>query len=667
MSHLMPRRTIEFRGDSLEDRGTVDKRQSRSNKRSAVTATPSSVQPNPRRPSASRLPLPLSLERDPANQMGATPNRGHRFVPSTAERPVPLHSDKKWVAERAQQILEYLNAVQHNEKSSGLGLIADLFNRAGGLRHMTIKQFVAILNFLFQHIWRNKVTVGQNHVEDITSAMQKLQYPNQVNKSWLVSPTTQHSFGHVIVLLDFLMDFAPPLRAGDEPFEEFPFMETTEHCESMVTMSTTQVQTVQLDEEVNALLFVGASKCITLWDQELSKEEAMLQAKTSDELITLKCGLPDRQDLDQKIGDLRAKLQQLDDKLQDASDDKKLEKLERICNKQKKLGQQLAASEEELNHQTNLLRQLSAKVEEKQTTIREQMKYEQRLRGAVNKQKYSAQQLKTLQIELNDMENYSKAYERQLKEVSDLELHQQVMVSRAKQKQLDAVEAFNSHARHMAMTCGPKIAGGGADQQLDLTLPLNPKLEDIAGRVHSLKLVDNFLQQQRQQNVERRQMLEQQADTIRDKTLDLDYKIADLESRLRAKENSLTKMEADYRAKREMQLQHQQQLLEDQQTQVAQLHELEKGQVEAQEQLKISEQKNEDLIAAAEKYQEQDHQLRNAALDDCEQKLAAAEKELQALGSTLSASQTKLSDAQERLQSAPLPSFDPVLNAIRKR
>jgi len=39
---------------------------------------------------------------------------------------------------------------------------------------------VSILNYLFHHIWRNKVTVGQNHVEDITSAMQKLQYPYQV-------------------------------------------------------------------------------------------------------------------------------------------------------------------------------------------------------------------------------------------------------------------------------------------------------------------------------------------------------------------------------------------------------------------------------------------------------------------------------------------------------
>ncbi|XP_016975095.1 involucrin [Drosophila rhopaloa] len=676
MSHMLPRRTSEFRGDMLDERGTVDKRQTRTNKRSAATHTPSSSQAIPKRSSASRLPQPLNLERDRASQMGVTPKRVHRFVPSTAERAVPLHSDKKWVAERAQQILEYLNAVQHSEGPIS-GLISDLFSRAGGLRHMTIKQFVAILNYLFQHIWRNKVTVGQNHVEDITSAMQKLQYPYQVNKSWLVSPTTQHSFGHVIVLLDFLMDFAPPLPSADELDEEFPFMETTEqpssylnsmHCETMATMSTTQVHAVQLDEEVNALLFTEASKCIVLWDQELSKEEAMLQAKTSDQVISKKCDLPDREALDQKIVELRGKLQHLEDKLQNPSDDKKLEKLERLNKEQDKLSQQLTGVQEQLNEQINAFGQLSANVEEKQAEIKKQLKYEQRLEQAVNRQKYSAQQLKTLQMKCNDMENYSKAYERQVKEVSELELHQQVMLSRAKQKQLDSVEAFNSHARHLGMD--PVICGlvkGGGGQPLDLTLPLNPKQEDIAERTQCLELLGNLLHQQRQENIERCQMLEQQITKLKNDTLDVDTEIETLSTHLRAQAHRLNKMETGYRTKREMKMQHQQQLLENQYDQIARLEELEKQQAQALEKLKISEQKNENLVAAAEQYQEQDHEVRNAALDDCEQKLAEAEKELEALESKLTSSQAKLSDAEQRVLSAPLPSFEPVMQAIKKR
>ncbi|EDX01597.1 unconventional myosin-XVIIIa [Drosophila yakuba] len=675
MSHLMPRRTSEFRADVLEDRSTTDKRQTRATKRSVATHTPSSSQAVPRRPSASRLPQPLNLERDRASQMGVTPKRGNRFVPSTAERAIAPHSDKKWVAERAQQILEYLHDIQHSEAPTGL--IADLFSRPGGLRHMTIKQFVSILNFLFHHIWRNRVTVGQNHVEDITSAMQKLQYPYPVNKSWLVSPTTQHSFGHVIVLLDFLMDFVPPLPSSDELEEEFPFMETMEqpssylnsmHCESTAIMSTTQAHAIQLDEEVNGLLFAEASKCISLWDQELTKEEAKLQAETRDQVINKKCDLPDRKALDQIIGDLKTKLQQLENTLHDPSNDNKLNKLERLTKEHDQLAQQLAASQEDLPKQLKLFDQLSAQAEEMQSNLRQQMKYEKILEQAVNSQKYTAQQLKELQMKCDDMENYSKAYDRQVKEVSELELHQQVMLSRAKQKQLDSVEVFNSHVRHLSMV--PVICAlikGGIGQQSDLTLPLNPNQKDISERVQCLELLRKLLQQHRQQNIDRRQMLDQQVAKIKSDFVELDTEIATLDSQLRAQKQRLTKMEASYRTKREMHAQHRQQLLEDQYDQIARLGEMEKREKEALEKLQASKQRNEDLLIAAEQFQEQDLKARNEHLEKCEQKLAKAEKELQALESKVTACQAKLSDEEHKVYSAQLPSFQPVLQAIKKR
>ncbi|XP_016949315.1 myosin-11 [Drosophila biarmipes] len=705
MSQYMPRRTSEFRGKALEERGTADKRQTRATKRSVASHTPSSSQVvAPRRPSASRLPQPLNLERDRFTQMSVTPKHGsrpmsvasrvsqsqnlerdgpssqvtpkhgHRPAPFTAERPVAPHSDKKWVAERAQQILGYLQDI--NDSMATTLPISDLFYRAGGLRHMTIKQFVAILNFLFHHIWRNKVTVGQNHVEDITSAMQKLQYPYQVNKSWLVSPTTSHSFGHVIVLLDFLMDFVP---SSEESFLDFPFTETTEqpssylhsvHCETMATITTTtaQMQAVQLDEEVNALLFAETSKCIDLWDKELSEEEAKLQADTRDKLIAKKCDLPDRQALDQVIDDLRAKLQQLEDRLQHPSDGSKPEQLEHLAREQKQLAQQLADSQEELKQQQILCDKLAAQAEEKQANLRQQIKYEQRLEQVVSGQKYTAQQLNTLQLQSNDVENYSKAYERQVKEVSDLELHLQVMLSRAKQKLLDCVEAFNSHAHHLA---GDPAVGGlmkrSGDQQFDLTLPFNPKPEDISKRVQCLDLLNNLLQQQRQRNVERRQMLDQQVNKAKCDFLKLDAEVANLESRLQAQKHLLAKVEAGYRTKCDMITQHRQQLAEDRCEQIARLEELEKRQQEAEAQLQESVQKNEDLLAGAELLQEEDHKARHARLDECELKLAEAEKELQALDSKLTVSRAQLEADEQKVYANPLPSFEPVLQAFKRR
>lgn len=136
----------------------------------------------------------------------ATPLR-HRQA-SSAERLVALHKDKKWVQEQAQSIAEYLDKMMRFHPLPGLS--SDFFSRgAASIRQMTMKQFVTIVNFFLQSIFGNRVNVGNNHVEEITSALHKLKYPYQVNKSWLVTPTTQHSFGHVMVMLDFLKDIVP--------------------------------------------------------------------------------------------------------------------------------------------------------------------------------------------------------------------------------------------------------------------------------------------------------------------------------------------------------------------------------------------------------------------------------------------------------------------------
>ncbi|XP_017004412.2 uncharacterized protein [Drosophila takahashii] len=648
MSHHMPRRTSEFRGTVLEDRGTADKRQTRATKRStAALITPSSGQVNPRRRSAIPQPQPMNLERDRFTQMGVTPKRGlhhHRTAPSTAERPVAPHSDKKWVAERAQQILEYLQDANPAALS-----ISELYNRPGGLRHMTIKQFVSILNFLFQHIWRNRVTVGQNHVEDITSAMQKLQYPYQVNKSWLVSPTTSHSFGHVILLLDFLLDFA----SSEEP--GFPFMETSD--QPSVHGESSQLQAIQLEEEVNALLFAEASKCFLFWDQELLEEQLRLQAETGDQVVSKKCDLPDRQALDRVIEELQKKLQVLE-----GSNDGN--KLEQLIEEQEQLVRQLSECQAEVEQQRNLDKRLAEQAEEQQAHLRQQAKYELRLEQAVSSQKYSAQQLKALQIKAADLENYSQAYERQVKEVSELELHQQVMLSRAKQRQLDCVEGFNSHVRHLSMD--PLIGNLMKAKQLDLSLPLNPQPEDIDERMQCLQLLGHLLQQQRQQNLERRQLFSQQVDQLKSPRIELEAEIGSLESQMLAHKQRLAKLEAGQRSRRDMAMQHQRQLLEDQTDQLGRVEQLEQRKQQAAEQLQASVQRNEDLLTAGELHQEEDHQARNASLDNCELKLAGAEEELQALQTKLTVSQAKLEVAEQREKSLQLASFEPVLQAIKQ-
>lgn len=666
MSHHMPRRTSEFRENVLEDNSAADRRPTRSTMRGGVTPTPKSGKTSNLRPSQSRISQPLCLERDRASQMVVTPKPSHRRpVASSVERPVALHSDKKWVAERSQQIFEYLRDVSSNPAQS-----LDI-SRINSLRQMTIKEFVGIINYFFHHIFGNRVTVGHNHVEDIMGAMQKLNYPHQLGKSWLMSPITQHSFGHVVLLLDFLMDFAP---SSEEPANEFFFTDTAEQpssylhsvaCESMAVMSTTQShQALQLDEELNALIFAAGKQCNVLWDQERIEEEAQFQIQTSQLVIAKKYDLKDLDALEKEIDGLQVKNQELEEQL--SSDNEKLLQLKHLNQEQNRLAKKLAGSQKELSHQMEHNAKLAAKANEMQAEFERQVEYERRLQQKVKNQKYTLQQLKELQTHANDLVSHSQVYERQVKNISDMELNQQVMLARAKQKQLDSVEAYNSDVHKLTMDSVICQLMRDGDQQLNLTLPLQPKLADIVEHVQCLEVLGKLLQHQRRLNDELRKQLEQQKETFEGEEIKLYTRVGTLNSELTALKQHRSNLEASHKTRLDAMLQHLQELMEKHYELTAQLEEQQKLREQLMEKLEECETRNEEIMSSAEQYQEQDLQARHARCDEIEKKLEIAEKELEAFNATLAANKAKLELAKEEVDSSPMPSFEPVVEAINK-
>ncbi|KAH8239186.1 hypothetical protein KR032_001566 [Drosophila birchii] len=666
MSHLMPRRTSEFRDNVLEDNSAHDRRQQRSTMRGGVTPTPKSIKTTNLRPSQSRIAQPLCLERDRASLMIGTPNHSNRRpMFSSVERPVALHSDKKWVAERSQQIFEYLRDVSSNPTYS-----LDI-SRINSLRQMTIKEFVGIINHFFHQIFGNRVTVGHNHVEDITAAMQRLNYPHQMGKSWLMSPTTQHSFGHVIVLLDFLMDFAP---SSEELTNEFLFTDTTEQpssyqhsvaSESMAVLSTTQSHhALQLDEELNALLFAACRQCYVLWDQEHIEEEEKMKIQTSEQVMSKKYDLENMQALQQQIDGLKVKNEKMEEQL--SSDNEKMHQLKQLTYEQNRLAKSLAATQKELAHQMEHNVKLSTRANERQADLERQVEYERRLQKTVKNQKYNVQHLKELQTHSNDLVSHSKVYERQVKNVSDMELNQQVMLARAKQKQLDSVEAYNADVHKLTMDsviCQLKRDGG---EKLNLALPLQPTLADIDEHAKCLEVLGKLLQHQRRLNDERRQQLEQQKEALAGEEIKLYTRVGSLNSELAAIKQHRSNLEASHKTKLDAILQLQQQLLERDLELRVQMEEQQKLRESLSKKVAELVTRNEDIMTSAERYQEEDLQARNARCDEIEKKLEQAKDELEAFNATLATNKNKLAVAKEELDSFPMPSFEPVVEAINK-
>ncbi|KAH8256666.1 hypothetical protein KR026_012288 [Drosophila bipectinata] len=291
---------------------------------------------------------------------------------------------------------------------------------------------------------------GANPVEDITAALQKLHYPHQVSKSWLSTPATQHSFGHVIVLLDFLMDFAPPLDTMNS--EPFPFMETAEQPSSylhsiaeMTAMSTTHaLHAIQLDEELNALLFEKSAECNHFWNEERAEEELQLQARVCDMVISRKSDFLSRQALDSEIGNLKSQISKLDEQLHNSGEEK-LQQLQKLNQDREQLYKQLRACQEEITQQEDAKNTLKSKGKELQEEIQRLTRGEKHLRNSIANQKYTIQQVRALQMQQADLSNESQVYERQVKDLCTRESNQQVMLSRAKKKLLDTIESFNSH------------------------------------------------------------------------------------------------------------------------------------------------------------------------------------------------------------------------------
>ncbi|KAH8275053.1 hypothetical protein KR018_005177, partial [Drosophila ironensis] len=621
------------------------------------------------RSSQTRLPQPMNLERDRASQMGVTPMRGHRGTrPPSVERPMGLHLDKNWVAERAQQVLEHL---EHSQKQF---LGGDFFTRPGGLRKISFKQFVTILNHFFQNIWRNRTVVGANPVEDVTAALQKLHYPHTVSKSWITTPNTQHSFGHVVVLLDFLMDFVP--SAEDLDHEQFPFMETAEQPSAylleMTGMCTTTLSSpansthhapLQLGEELNAMLFQKSAVCNPLWNEERAEEEEQLQATVSDLVVDHRSSFPSRKAVEQDCGGLTAQLAQLDEQLRLLGEEKTLQQLEKLTTEQEQLQLQLRTCQEELRRQQTETDVLLAEQQKGQETLQAKICLEERLRNDIACQKYTVRQLRELQMRHESLKNESQVYGRQVEEIEQHESNQQVMLSRAKKKLLDTIESFNSYVRQIGYSAAGRML---PLQSADLSLSLQPQSsKDIRQRAGQLQELSGCLERQRQENEKQLQQLERGLKELQQKCNSSQQELANLAQRLRVSKHGLQRINAPYATRIQMKRQHQEQLTEDHMRLTDHLESLHQTEHQLATQLEAKAQRNQRLLAEAQQVQDQLVGERHAYLDEYEKQLAKAQQELGAF--TASAGLVDAMLAQKRRLVERSADLEPVAPLSRPR
>lgn len=164
-----------------------------------------------------------------------TPAKGG-FVPPTTEKRPAL--DKKWAIEESGRITEYLRQADVGK---------DFYSRADGIRSMSTKDLVCILNFFLSSVGnRLEIKSAKDYVEETIKSMDKLKYPYNITKSSLKTPTAPHSFTNIVQLLSWLKNLHMHQNQNDEGWEDeflvfredlYPYLETQKYIQSVSTES----------------------------------------------------------------------------------------------------------------------------------------------------------------------------------------------------------------------------------------------------------------------------------------------------------------------------------------------------------------------------------------------------------------------------------------------
>lgn len=403
-----------------------------------------------------------------------------------------LHNDKKWVQEQTQRITEHLLT----QNTLGGGISTDFLNR--GLKQMSIKQFVAIINYFLGYIWGNRYTVGNNHVDDIIGILQKLQYPHPINKSWLKTPNTQHSFGNVIVLFEFLMDFVPdPTTEEAGNVENFVFdLKEPEVCSnSRMNADLIPIPDLEFQQE----LLRNSEEGFMLWDKQKEDEFNCLQQQTCNLFIQKTCNFPDLESVDMEIEKLKDILKTLE-KETPAEDKEAIKKKSILLHELKKCRRDIKSLSKDCENKERDLKDInSRKLDIAQEVDNVEMEIKS-LQKVLTQQKCTVEQRDQLIAEVAQHKQMLAIEQRTIQDLQERNHNQQIQFARSLKHFTDQVESFNKRMREIKFSDLMK-SKNITNKDLELSLrPAETTLDNLSKIVAIVIQIQQQTQQRIQQN-----------------------------------------------------------------------------------------------------------------------------------------------------------------------
>lgn len=343
-----------------------------------------------------------------------TPNRSsskdrQTLVPMTAEKEKAPVDDKLFVQGKTMQVLDEL---------SRIGGFDELVQK--GLKSMTHKHFISILQHFFKPIVGNTLLDPTNYVDYVYNFVQNMEYPYTINKSSLKTPSAPHCQNSIIILLAWLSEFT---------------LKDTEQ-EPLIEYSTDDFESPAISES----FMNRVSVAFDLWNnqQEVESEEVMADIQRMYiQKTTENCG-----DLDADIKRLRAEVDQLrkEYKPLNPANDPQYEKREHLKQLNEKI-KELTKSTEELSNKISYMRD---NLELKQVDYAKAEQELEALKRKLSTQTMSLEDRSKVLIEISQARAICDANKQKALELSESNSEHEIQLSKLIQKKFELIGSLNN-------------------------------------------------------------------------------------------------------------------------------------------------------------------------------------------------------------------------------
>lgn len=185
---------------------------------------------------------------DGRNVRASSAERAGALAPKGPKKDSRPLSDKNYQNEMLSKIDNYFHSI---------GQIA-ILNNNGSVKPLTLKIFVEATNLLVKLLDMKQSLSAANYIEEIPKIAKKIHYPGLMNKSWLKTANTMHSWPHAIGWISWLVELSEVKDLASEIFtlERLPIIGETEK-----------------EREYHRNTFLTMIQCYKAWNEEKPDEE----------------------------------------------------------------------------------------------------------------------------------------------------------------------------------------------------------------------------------------------------------------------------------------------------------------------------------------------------------------------------------------------------------